>query len=495
MKKILLFIALLCSLSLFSFANNVAISNITVSNGNLSFNLSWENSWNSTNGVSTLYPKNWDAVWVFMKYQQATDKLWKHLKVSSNGADHSVTGAGGVLQVDAVSDSMGVFIRRTNPGAGNISNALVTLKMTGTLPVDTLNFKVFGIEMVYVPQDTFQLGDGTISPSYFTPVTIGATQENSGMSAGTICGACSAIPAAFPLGYNSFYTMKYEISSEQWVNFLNTLTYNQQETRTVSPPNSVAGTNAYSAGISTTVTLIKIATAGINNTLPAVYGCNFDGDANYNEPNDGQTIALGGIGKADLLAYLDWSALRPMSETEYEKTCRGPLPRVQGEYPWGTTNLNAAVNRSQVTNPGLETEALASSVGLVNGRAALLQSTGGMLRCGIFSTASSGREISGAGFYGNMELAGNVHETVVDVETGGTSFTGVLGDGTLDLVTGDANVTGWPNGNGASNTGIGVRGGTFYGYTGASTAWGLTSYRSGSIANTRSFTYGGRGVR
>lgn len=486
---------MLCSLSLFSFANNVSISNITVSNGNLSFNLSWENSWNSTNGVSSLYPKNWDAVWVFMKYQQATDKLWKHLKVSSNNSDHSVTGAGGVLQVDAVSDSMGVFIRRTNPGAGNISNALVTLKMTAALPVDTLNFKVFGVEMVCIPQDTFQLGDGTTTASYFTPVTIGATQETSGMSAGTICGTCPAIPAAFPLGYNSFYAMKYEMSSEQWVNFLNTLTYNQQETRTVSAPNSATGSNAYTSGTSTTVTIVKIATPGVNNTTPAVYGCNLDGDANYNEPNDGQTIAMGGLSKADLWAYLDWAALRPMTETEYEKICRGPLARVQGEYAWGTTNLNGTVNRSQVTNSGTETEAISSSVGLVNGRAALLQSTGGMLRCGIFATGSSGREVAGAGFYGNMEMTGNVHETVIWVEAGGTSFTGATGDGTLDLVTGDANVTGWPNGNAAGNTGAGLRGGAFYGYTGTSTSWGLTSYRFSSLSNTRSFSYGGRGVR
>lgn len=493
MKKALLFVALLCSLSFFAMANNVSISNVNVSGTTITFDLSWENSWNSTNGVNPLYPKNWDAVWIFLKYQRSDDKLWKHIKLSSNSSDHNVTYAGTTLQVDAVADSMGVFIRRTNPGAGNISGAQVSLAMTASLPADTLNFKVFGIEMVYVPQDTFQLGDGGAAVSRFASVTIGSGEETSGMSAGTICGSCPAVPAAFPLGYNSFYAMKYEISSEQWVNFLNTLNYDQQVTRTTTAPNSATGTPAYNISGSTTVQLIRIASPGVNNTLPAVYGCNLDNDANYNETNDGATIALSGISKADLFAYLDWAALRPMAETEFEKVCRGNLPRVLNEYAWGTTNLNAPVNRASVANSGQENENIAS-VGLVSGRAALLQGSGGMMRCGIFANASSGREVAGAGFYGNMEMTGNAYETVVWVDAAGVAYTGSNGDGSLDI-TGDANVAGWPNGNSGANNGVGLRGGDFYGYTGAAGSWGFTSYRYTTVDNARSFAYGGRGVR
>lgn len=492
MKKAILFLTILCSLSLFSFANNVAISNVAVSGSNISFTLSWENSWNSTNGVNPLYPKNWDAVWVFLKYQQATDKLWKPLKISSNSADHSVTGGGATLQVDAVSDSLGVFIHRSTSGAGNIVNATVTLKMTAGLPIDTLNFKAFGIEMVYVPQDTFQVGDGNTAATYFTPQTIGATQENSGITSGTLCSTCPAIPAAFPLGYNSFYAMKYEISSEQWVNFLNTLTYDQQAYRTDNAPNSAINTIAYTAGGST-APLIRIATPGINNTQPAVYGCNLNADANFNTSVDGQTIALSGIGKGDLYAYLDWAALRPMSETEFEKLCRGNQPRVQGEYAWGSTNLGLTIARGNVTNGGQESENI-NSLAQVNGRAALLQSSVGMVRTGIFASGASGRQIAGAGFYGNMELTGNAFETVVWVDASGATFTGANGDGLLTPL-GEENVTGWPSPTSAASTGSGLRGGTTYGYTGVAGYWGYTSYRYATLDASRSYSLGGRGVR
>jgi len=493
MKKNVLFVIILCLIQMLAKANNVSVSNVSVSNGNLSFQLSWENSWNSTNAGSPVYPKNWDAVWVFLKYQQSSDKLWKHLKVSSNSGDHSVTGGGAVLQADAVSDSMGVFVRRSGPGAGNISNAVVSLKLTAGLPMDTLNFKVFAIEMVHIPQDTFHLGDGASNASgRFTPLTITAAEETGGLAAGALYSGSPAIPGAFPLGYSSFYCMKYELTSQQWVDFLNTLPYAQQAARTGGNPNGAANTVVYSGGY--TASIIRIMTPGVNNTQPAVYGVNFDGDGNLNEGNDGGTIALGGINKADLLAYLDWSALRPMSEMEFEKVCRGPLPRVLNEYPWGSTD-NYPVSRTNLQYAGSDSERHNSSVPMTNGRANFYQGTtgSGMLRSGIFANGSSGREVAGAGFYGNMELAGNAWETVVWADAAGAVYTGMSGDGTLGAF-GDADVAGWPSGTAGTNSGMGLRGSNFYGYVGA-TAWPYTSYRYGTVDNTRSFTYGGRGVR
>ncbi len=41
-----------------------------------------------------------------------------------------------------------------------------------------------------------------------------------------------SLPAAFPKGYAAFYIMKYEISQEQYVGFLNKLTQTQQTART-----------------------------------------------------------------------------------------------------------------------------------------------------------------------------------------------------------------------------------------------------------------------
>ncbi len=70
-------------------ANNLQLSNMQASTSDLSFDISWENSWNVSSA-----PNNWDAVWVIIKFQDcATEtKRWSHLTLSTNNADHSITG-------------------------------------------------------------------------------------------------------------------------------------------------------------------------------------------------------------------------------------------------------------------------------------------------------------------------------------------------------------------------------------------------------------------
>ena len=53
----------------------------------------------------------------------------------------------------------------------------------------------------------------------------------------------------------------------------------------------------------------------------------------------------------DLTSYLDWSGLRPMTEFEYEKACRGTLNPVAYEYPWGNnSSLNMVYGANNNTN-------------------------------------------------------------------------------------------------------------------------------------------------
>src|SRR5687767_487287 len=101
--KRLLILAFFLSAAFTTQANNIQISNIIVNGANITFTLSWENSWNTMNNINPLYPNNWDGAWIFVKYQNNVDNLWKHAPLSTVGADHSVTGASGVLQVDPVS--------------------------------------------------------------------------------------------------------------------------------------------------------------------------------------------------------------------------------------------------------------------------------------------------------------------------------------------------------------------------------------------------------
>ncbi|TAD89516.1 MAG: hypothetical protein EAY75_04915, partial [Bacteroidetes bacterium] len=345
-------------------ANNLRITNLSQNGNNLSFNVSWDNSWNTTNNINPLYPKNWDAVWLFVKYQNPIDNLWKPGKLSHLAADHTVTGGGAALSVEAVGDSMGIFVRRSNPGSGNISDALVTVKMGPRIGTGDFNFKVFGIEMALVSEDTLQVGNGAAGANFFNPITITASKQSQGLTGGELYSGSPAIPATFPMGFRAFYCMKYEASNEQWVDFLNTLTYDQQATRIDVEPNGVLGANAYSAA-ATQQGIIEIVVPGLNNTQPAVFGCDFTEDNVFNTSNDGRNIPFLGSSRADYLAYLDWSGLRPLTEMEFEKACRGPLPRVSSEYAWGSTNY-AVRTRSNLVNSGTATEQ--STAPIVNGQ-------------------------------------------------------------------------------------------------------------------------------
>jgi formylglycine-generating enzyme required for sulfatase activity len=86
------------------------------------------------------------------------------------------------------------------------------------LPAGTYNYKVYGIEMVNIPQGDFQIGDAS---SYYTynSISINSSAQTSGLTASIQASYSAAVPATFPMGYNSFYCMKYEISVEQYADF------------------------------------------------------------------------------------------------------------------------------------------------------------------------------------------------------------------------------------------------------------------------------------
>ena len=176
-----------------------------------------------------------------------------------------------------------------------------------------------------------------------------------------------------------------------------------------------------------------------------------DNDNIYDEPTDGEWQAMSFISWPDAAAYLDWAGLRPMTEMEYEKVARGPLTPIQNEYPWGNTLISTisyliidnGTNNQQVTN---------ASAGV--GNAHYIATTPAFLthfRGGIFANASSNRTSAGAGYYGAMELAGNLGEFAVFTwDAAGRSYTGKKGDGILDD-DGNANENKWPGINGNSN--------------------------------------------
>ncbi len=478
-------------------ANNLTIGTPTVVGANLQFTIAWDNSWNVA-----LNPGNYDAVWVFVKRQACVDNLWTHALVSTTSGNHSVTG--GVLQVDAVTDGMGIFIRRSAIGSGNIATATVTIALQ-TAANNQDNFQVFGTEMVNIRQGDFFIGDningfgqGSGSNNWgFKNVLITNAIQTAGIgavgnykSSGTT--GIASLPATYPLGWNSFYSMKYEISQEQYVSFLNSLTFTQQLARTSVNPALAPGTNAISNTATPNRNRIKIKTSGVTATTPAVYGCDLNNNGVYDETDDGQNIACNWLAWSDLMAYLDWAALRPMTEFEYEKICRGASPAsLNGEYAWNAVNLTVATS-SALNNPGEASEtSTAAGDGLCavgNGAA-----TGGPLRCGFAAGAATNKAQAGGSWWGVMEMSGNVWEQCV----GGfnfnySDFTNACGDGTLNAG-GAANTVNWPTIGGGNFGGV-IRGGGFN-----SNGQQIRISENGQMQSNsnqgRNGAFGGRGVR
>lgn len=425
-----------------AFANQVSIGNLEVKeNGKISFNLSWQNSWRLAES-----PANHDAVWVFFKI---TDKqlIYKHLQLSQG----TVLKLGSPELKGTISeDFTGIIFTRAIAGSGHILPTAVEITLPYLLP-DTFIIKAFAIEMVYVPQGEFYIGDSISKNSFCEgdsgkPFRIGAQNLVSGAEAGKLNALENALlPASFnsnfPSGYQGFYAMKYEISQEQYADFLNTLSMAQQETRTLVSPNSEAGTFAMCYAVNQRNGIIISAPATEN--TPAVYACNATTDGSINAENDGQWRAMNWLNWADLAAYLDWAALRPLTETEFEKLARGNenYP-IKGEFAWGTewiidanTMKNDGTEQESVVEIGTDTHGLASHG---------YDGVAGPLRVGFAANESTGRIASGSGFYGAFELSGNVWEMCVAISPENQLFDDSNGDGLL-TDDGNANVNNWPN--------------------------------------------------
>ena len=170
-----------------------------------------------------------------------------------------------------------------------------------------------------------------------------------------------------------------------------------------------------------------------------------------------------------------------MSELEFEKCARGPVTPVPNEYVWGNHTINLIVN---VNNSGSVSEIPSTTYANCTGAP-----YNNPTRCGIFARADNDRETSGAGYYGNMDLAGNVWERGATIGyPEGRAYTGLHGNGML-TTEGNANVTNWPL---LNSLGEYVRGGAFIG----NPAEYRTSDRN-FTAQINPFVYliGGRGVR
>jgi len=484
MKTKLFFTMLIAvCLSFSTNANNVLVQNVGLVNQDITagandpsnfthvkFDVSWENSWRTNVG-----PNNWDAVWVFVKVQPFGQN-YKHATLSANSAHHKVNTTNGVAYTITPSpDGKGVFMYRSaNSAPGPINWQDVELRWDyptdGVLDTTSVTIQVFAVEMVYIPEGSFYIGDGNIGSygsanSYRKNTTETTTPEGREAYLITSEGAISFIesgntsvtdihdpfsqsyaynlPADFPKGYGAFYCMKYEVSQKQYVDFFNTL-----------PTTPVADPQKGNRNIGGNTTYRNYFTwSPATNLTDATTGAS-SGDIPQNM-----------MGWHDACAYADWAALRPMSELEFEKAARGndvtygPIYPVQFEYPWGNTSI--------INFTGALTNPLTATEGITNASSSNInaQHTGtsitGPLRTGIFAAknhTTNQRQQAGASFYGVMELGGNLAEMVVTTHQAYCFRTGystcsyrnnfsrnIHGDGNLNS-NGNANIQTWTNG-------------------------------------------------
>lgn len=225
----------------------------------------------------------------------------------------------------------------------------------------------------------------------------------------------------YPNGYSAFWAMKYEVSQEQYVSFLNKLSVDQQRTRTVGPELERLNEGDYVFGPwkskPSARNGVKLASIGVNGQ-PHVFANDLDATNDYAQDGDGQTLACNFLNAGDMLAYADWCGLRPLSEMEFEKMGRRPFPEAAlwNEYAWNSGLDFVASTKLDPLTKGTKSEKPID--GNVNAEGKI----GGPIRCGAYA-AMGGRQVaSGGSFWGLMELSGNLAELYYNANTEGRVF-------------------------------------------------------------------------
>lgn len=440
-------------------------------------------------------------------------RIWEHARLSPSGHNVGVgmTSDLGLLAPDRAWDAeanpvLGLFIYRASAGAGDIDLKNLSIKWTYSdndlASNSIIEVQVFSIEMVFVPQGSFYLGDGINEQGRLTqansitgntvpfrvrsssPTLQGNDISSSSTNLSARLGTNDAFDLAgtqianlasnFPTGFKAFYCMKYEISQGQYRDFLNTLTRAQQDNcvninfdkNRDNPINvgSYAGGKFWRSGrietsYGSNLPENRIGLRWVEDTggFNKLFACDLNPSSSLpegtNQIDDGESLAMGLMAWSSGAAFLDWSGLRPMTELEFEKACRGPKEFVQSEFAWGEDAESIRIINSLV-DAGKPTEVPSSSSVNAN----LLAKIIGPVRVGSFSSSNSSRVDSGSSFWGIMNLSDNNWDRVVSIgNIAGRSFSGIHGNGHL-LIDGRADVDFWPgiNGNDNSNTSSGV---------------------------------------
>lgn len=398
------------------------------------FCISWNNAWNNA--------RNYDAAWVVVKYQSPAYRtaayrhaglLPRHHAMLMNHVAGSPAPAFEVPQ-----DRTGVFIYPSATWRGRVSWTVELALDTAILsdrsfaPNDRL-LSVHALEMVYIPEGAFTLGDpdtasyrnfsfflsdGNGQPGGLYTIKSETEEIRVGPASGNLYYNATVpiyhgdrkgvVPPDFPKGHQAFYIMKYELQQGQYVDFLNC----------ISP-----GASHQRANFGGKLYYEHRGTIGIRNDVYVAGSpkrpCNF-------------------VSWDDACAFADWSGLRPMTELEFEKACRGTRVPMPHEYPWNTDSKKNLQRVVDVSNELIFLNGLAEH-----------------------ALNDNNRDQFGASFYWVMDLAGSLWERCVTIgDSVGRNFKGTHGDGMLAAF-GFASNADWPKGS-TETAGFGFRGGGYY---------------------------------
>ena len=151
-------------------ASDVKITNIDFADvdraGNNSkiiatFTVSWNNSWNNE--------RNHDAIWLIFKIKnENADTSWRHIDVLPNSFEfiHNYNSSSPDAAFWVPDDNKGIFVHSKSSHKGRIRWRLkveLELSQVSGINIDeNIHGAIHGIEMVYVPEEPFYLGEKDI---------------------------------------------------------------------------------------------------------------------------------------------------------------------------------------------------------------------------------------------------------------------------------------------------------------------------------------------
>ena len=296
---------------------------------------------------------------VFIKFRLSESDAWNHAWISTAPGDNKATGGVvdiGTTDVNGTERGIGAFIYSATQREGGVIYADTQLKWDYGAQGINLNsgadveISVHAIEMVHVAQGAFWAGNtnGVISDSFCDaadpelPVRI-TSEDALNLSYGSDTPPASYdIPSEFPKGYKGFYCMKYMVTQGQYVDFLNMQTRSRQAQlcSAVTEGRYMFWNDSMTSPQNWNNIHVADETA---DPMPRVY---------YTPT---PYLLCNWIGWDDAIRYSEWAGLRPMTELEYEKACRGPLDPVNEEFAWGDTEYAVMYHSGNRESTGLET--------------------------------------------------------------------------------------------------------------------------------------------